>query len=135
MAYRLERQKTKTSPYILIDEEKNYMRFEGESYLEDVIDFFKEINEWLENYLASNFTELTFDCAMEYFNSSTTKLLYNILRLMDTHAPGKKVIVNWIVADEDDEMLIECGEDYQEEMKNLQFNLVVGNIVTSPAKN
>ena len=125
MAYILERQKTKTSPYILIDEEKGYMRFEGESYLEDVIDFFKEINEWLEKYLTSDFTELTFDCAMEYFNSSTTKLLYNILRLMDTHAVGKKVIVNWIVADEDDDMLIECGEDYKEEMENLEFNLVI----------
>ena len=127
MAYKLVREKTKTSPYVLIDEEKGYMRFEGESYLEDVIDFFKEINEWLENYLSSDFTELTFDCAMEYFNSSTTKLLYNILRLMDNHAPGKKITVNWIVTDEDDDMLIECGEDYQEEMENLTFNLVVGN--------
>jgi len=126
MAYRLERERTNTSPYVLIDEERGYIRFEGESYLEDIFGFFQEINEWLEKYLASDFTELTFDCAMEYFNSSTTKVLYNILRLLDTHAAGKKVIVNWIVADEDDDMLIECGEDYQEEMENLEFNLVVG---------
>jgi len=125
MAYKLEREKSKTTPYILIDEEKGYMRFEGESYLEDIVGFFSEINTWLENYLASDFTELTFDSALEYFNSSTTKQVYNMLRLMDTHAEGKKVVVNWIVADEDDEMLIECGEDYQEEMENLEFNLVM----------
>jgi len=60
---------------------------------------------------------------LEYFNSSTTKQIYNILRLMDASAPGKKVVVNWIIAEKDDDMLIECGEDYQEDMKNLAFNI------------
>jgi hypothetical protein len=126
MAFKLEREKTKTSPYVLIDEEKGYMRFEGESYLEDILGFFKEINEWLEKYLLSNHKGLTFDCAMKYFNSSTTKVLYNMLRLLDKHANGKKIVVNWIVTDEDDDMLIECGEDYRDEMEKLEFNLVIG---------
>ena len=127
MAYRLEREKTKTTPYVLIDEEKGYIRFEGESYLEDILGFFQEINEWLEKYLSSDFSALTFDCAMEYFNSSTAKLLYNMLRTMDACAgAGKKVTVNWIVA-EDDDMLIECGEDFKEEMKDMEFNLVLNN--------
>ena len=127
MAYFLERERAQASPYILIDEAKGYMRFEGECYLEDVFDFFSEINDWLEKFLASDFSELTFDCALEYFNSSTTKVLYNLLRYMDQHSHGKKVVVNWIVADEDDEMLIECGEDYQEEMEHLEFHLQIGN--------
>jgi predicted ATP-grasp superfamily ATP-dependent carboligase len=126
MAFKLERERTKTSPYVLIDEERGYMRFEGESYLEDVINFFREIDEWLDRYLASGFTDLTFDCAMEYFNSSTTKLLYNILRQMDKHASGKNIVVNWYVVDEDDDMLIECGEDYKDEMENLEFNIIIG---------
>ena len=123
MSFKLERAKTKTTPYILIDEEKGYMRFEGESYLEDIVSFFKEINDWLKGYLASDFAEFTFDCALEYFNSSTTKQIYNMLRLMDEAAPGKKVTVNWIVAHEDDDMLIESGEDYRDEMENLDFNI------------
>jgi len=127
MGYKLEREKTKASPYVLIDEDKSYMCFEGESYLEDVFSFFSEINDWLEKYLSSDFTELTFDCALEYFNSSTTKILYNMLRYMDLHSQGKKVVVNWIVADEDDDMLIECGEDYQEEMDHLEFHIKLGN--------
>jgi len=123
MSFKLERERTKTTPYVLIDEEKKYMRFEGESYLEDIVGFFKEINAWLREYLTSDFTAFTFDCAMEYFNSSTTKQIYNILRLMDANAPGKKVTVNWIVDDEEDEMLIECGEDYKEDMEHLTFNI------------
>jgi len=129
MSFKLERERTKTTPYILIDEEKGYMRFEGESYFEDIVVFFKEINEWLQKHMASDFTEFTFDCALEYFNSSTTKQIYNILRLMDANAPGRKVVVNWIVADEDDDMLIECGEDYRDDMGNLTFNIVVKKYV------
>lgn len=127
MPFKMEREKTKTSPYVLIDEEKNYMRFEGECYLEETVAFFKDINDWLEKYFMTDFDKFTFDCAMEYFNSSTTKLLYNIFRFMDTNIAGKKVTVNWIVADEDDDMLIECGEDFQDEMENLEFNILVGN--------
>jgi len=125
MSFKLERAKTKTTPYILIDEDKNYMRFEGESYLEDIVSFFKEINEWLKVYLASGFSGFTFECALEYFNSSTTKQIYNVLRLIDGAAPGKKVTVNWIVANEDDDMLIERGEDYRDEMENLEFNIII----------
>ena len=125
MAYKLEKERTKTTPYVLIDEEKGYMRFEGESYFEDVLGFFKEVNEWVEKHLSSDFEKFTFDCAMEYFNSSTTKMLYNLIHMMDEHSVnGKTVTVNWIVNDEDD-MLIECGEDFKDEMENLEFNLVV----------
>ena len=123
MSLKLVREKTKTTPYIFIDEENGYMRFEGESYLEDIAGFFKEINEWLKKFLTSDFIEFTFDCALEYFNSSTTKQIYNILRLLDASSPGRNVIVNWIVASKDDDMLIECGEDYQEDMKYLTFNI------------
>lgn len=127
MAFYLEIEKTRTTPYVLIDEAKEYMRFEGECYLEDIIGFFKDIHEWLENYLASNSANLTFDCALEYFNSSTTKLLYNMLRSMDEHYDeNHHLVVNWIVA-ADDDMIAECGEDFQEEMENLQFNLVIKN--------
>jgi len=127
MAFLLERERTKTSPSVLIDEENSYMRFAGECYLEETVSFFREINEWLENYFLTDFNKFTFDCAIEYFNSSTTKMLYNIFRFMDANAGGKKITVNWIVNDESDDMLIECGEDFQEEMENLSFNMIVGD--------
>lgn len=125
MAYILEKQKTGSTPYILIDEDKGYMRFEGESFHENVIDFFKDISSWLDQYLKSEFTGLTFDCELQYFNSSTAKLLLNLLMEMDDHATDeKKVTVNWITTN-DNEIIIECGEDFQEEMVNLEFNLVI----------
>lgn len=125
MAFMLEKQKTGSTPYILVDEEEGYMKFEGECYHENVIDFFRDINTWLDDYLKNNFDGLTFDCELQYFNSSTAKLLLNMLLEMDDHAgDGKKVVVNWITT-EDNDIIIEYGEDFQEEFSNLEFNMIL----------
>lgn len=125
MASKIERQKTGSTPYVLVDEGNNYMRFEGECYHENVIEFFREITKWLEEYLEKDFKHFTFDCELQYFNSSTAKLLLNILLSMDDHSMGEnQVTVNWITT-QDNDIIIECGEDFQEEMDSLEFNLIV----------
>ncbi|MCL2086736.1 MAG: DUF1987 domain-containing protein [Oscillospiraceae bacterium] len=125
MAFILERQRTGSTPYVFIDGDKGYIKLEGESFHENVVEFFKDINAWLDSFLASEFTELTFDCAMEYFNSSTAKLLFNMLLNMDDYAiDGKKVVVNWITT-VDNDIIIECGEDFEEELNNLEFNMII----------
>jgi hypothetical protein len=125
MAYRLEKEKTTSTPYILIDEEKNHMKFEGRSFHENVVEFYRDVNNWLDTYLETDFGCFTFDFEMNYFNSSTSKLLHNMLTKMDEHASDeKKVIVNWITT-EDNDIIIECGEDFQEDFNNLKFNMVI----------
>jgi len=125
MEFHLERRQTTSTPYVLIDEEKSYMKMEGRSFHENIADFFKEINDWLDNYLATDFKVFTFDCEMNYFNSSTVKALLNMILRMDKHSlGGNKVIVNWITTS-DNEIIIECGEDFKEDVSNLEFNLIV----------
>lgn len=124
MAFYLEKEKTGSTPYVLIDEAKGYMRLEGESYSENIIVFFQEISEWLGDYLQSDFEKLTFDCELTYFNSSTAKILLNILLDIDEAAKGKDVVINWITT-EDDDINIECGEDFKEDIENAQFNIVI----------
>jgi hypothetical protein len=125
MAYRLEKERSTSTPYILIDEEKGYMRFEGRSFHENVVEFYSDVNSWLDTYLEKDFGVFTFDFEMNYFNSSTSKLLHNMLTKMDNHATGgKKVIVNWITT-EDNDIITECGEDFKEDFNNLEFNLII----------
>lgn len=121
----LEKQKTGSTPHIIIDEENAYMKFEGESFHENVIEFYRDVSQWLEHFLDTDFPQFTFDCELSYFNSSTAKLLFNMLLAMDESASdGKKVIVNWITT-EDNDIIIECGEDFQEETTNLEFNMLI----------
>ena len=124
MTYRLEREKTDLTPYVLIDEENKYMKLEGESYHENVTAFFKEISEWLNRFLKTDFDSFTLDCELKYFNSSTVKLLINMLLDMDNSKNGRNITVNWITTKRN-KIIIECGEDFQEDLENLTFNLVI----------
>jgi hypothetical protein len=125
MAYRFEKERTVSTPYILIDEEKSYMRFEGRSFHENVAEFYMEVNSWLDTYLVKDFGTFIFDFEMNYFNSSTSKLLHNMLTKMDRCVSDKKkVVVNWITT-EDNDIIIECGEDFQEDFSNLKINMII----------
>ncbi|MCL1862128.1 MAG: DUF1987 domain-containing protein [Defluviitaleaceae bacterium] len=125
MPFRMEKERTVATPYLLIDEEKNYMKLEGRCFDESMGLFFKEILDWLDIYLETDFGEFTFDNATEYFNSSTTKLLLKMLLKMDKYASDtKKIIVNWITIEEN-EIMVECGEDFMEELENIEFNIVI----------
>ena len=124
MAFKLEREKTDLTPYVLIDEEKRYMKLEGESYHENVISFYKDISDWLEEFLKTDFDSFTFDCELKYFSSSTVKVLLNMLLDMDNSKNAKKIYVNWITTKQN-KIIIECGEDFEEDLENITFNLVI----------
>jgi len=123
MGFKLEREKTDLTPYILIDEENGIMKFEGESYHENIFEFFKEIRDWLSGYLETDFASLTFDCELKYFNSSTVKVLLGMLMEMDSCDNCDKITVNWITT-KNNKIIIECGEDFEEDVENITFNLI-----------
>lgn len=65
--------------------------------------------------------EIIMDFRLEYFNTSSAKTFFEIFkRLSYLNKNGHKVTVNWY-AEENDEDLIETGEDF-EELTSLNFN-------------
>ena len=123
MSFKLELEKTDLTPYVLIDEENGLMRFEGESYHENIFEFFKQIREWLTGYLKTDFDSFTFDCELKYFNSSSVKVLLGMLLEMDNSDNCDNITVNWITT-KNNRIIIECGEDFEEDVENLTFNLI-----------
>lgn len=122
---KIEIQKTVSTPHMIIDEQKNYLLLSGESFPENIMKFYTPLIAWLDNYLATDFPSFTFDCHLVYFNSSTSKLLMNVLTSMDNAAVrGKKVTVNWHSSREND-VIIECGEEFGEDFVNLEFNIII----------
>ena len=125
MAFKLELPLTESTPYVLIDEAAEYIRFKGECYSENTIEFFKKTTDWLTTFLTTDFGLLVFDCELVYFNSSSSKLLYNMLKAMDKRAShGKKITVNWYVESGND-IILEYGEDFKDELKSLEFNIMI----------
>ena len=124
MPFYLEKKGTHSTPSVLIDEKKNYMKLEGMCFHENIIAFFKDIMHWLDEYITTDFGTFTFDCKMRYFNSSSSKILHDMFEIMDENAVGdKKVIVNWHI-DKDDSMLAELCEDIEDEYKNLTISVI-----------
>jgi len=124
MAFRLEIEKTNMTPYVLIDESKRYMSFKGESYHSNAIEFFSEISDWLGRFLKTDFDKFTFDCELRFFNSSSVKILLNMLLDMDDAKNAKNITVNWI-APANNAIIIECGEDFKTDLKNITFNVAL----------
>lgn len=84
----------------------------GKSSPEDPVAFYNILLQNIENYVQLNVSKLTVNMAFEYFNTSSSKCLFNILRKLETvEELGKKVVVNWYFENEDEDMK-EAGEDF-----------------------
>ena len=118
-------QKTEESPEIIFNNETHIHYFRGESYPENVSEFYEPIMEWLNEYIDNlNDEKVIFNFEIIYFNSSSSKILMDIFYILDEVSEKKKnIIVNWIYDKEDDSSL-EYGEEFAEDLDDLTFNLV-----------
>ena len=67
---------------------------------------------------------LRVDMELLYFNSSSSKALMNMFDYLESAAErGWRIVVNWIYQEEN-ETSLECGEEFQEDCRAVEFNLV-----------
>ncbi|HEO66279.1 MAG TPA: DUF1987 domain-containing protein [Spirochaetes bacterium] len=95
----------------------------GELYPENATAFFTPLINWLEGFLGKKNEPITCNINIPYFNTSSSKYLMHIFEMLNrAHKKEKKIIINWYY-EEGDEMSMECGEEFQEDL-DLQFELV-----------
>lgn len=117
---------TQSSPEICFKAKENRLSIQGKSYIENTAVFYAPVFAWLKSYLndpQSQNIEVTTE--LIYFNSSSFKAYMNIFEMMEEAAEaGKKhITVNWRY-DQENEMALEYGEEFQSDMKTVIFNLV-----------
>ena len=117
---------TKSSPLIKYDVESNALEITGECYPENAVKFFTPVFDWLEDELKIlDGPCLKVNLNISYFNSSSSKALMNFFDMLEeAYDRGKNIMVNWIYMQEN-ETAEECGEEFQEDLETLPFNLVV----------
>ena len=115
---------TDRTPEINFDFDANAYSISGESYPENVSEFYDTLMEKLTSHLAAqNDAEIEFNFEFIYFNSSSAKVLFDLFDLMEETAEnGNKVTVNWIYEADDDHME-EMGEEFGEDLEKAKFNL------------
>ena len=102
------------------------LEIKGKSIPENSLEFYRPVFEWLDIYSQSPAPKTELKISLEYFNTSSSKCLLDILRRLETiNLSGKSAVkVLWFY-DADDEDMMEAGEDYQALVK-VPFELNVG---------
>lgn len=113
-------------PSVDFDVETGNCDIAGESYLEDSSTFFTPLLAWLSEFLSSQNKKLTFNFKLEYYNTSSSKYIVDILLLFKKYQNnGKDIQVNWYYNNrsEDAEEEMEEVEDFMLET-GIKINLV-----------
>ncbi|OQY02017.1 MAG: nuclear pore complex subunit [Bacteroidetes bacterium 4572_117] len=113
------------TPTVKMDTEKGVIEIKGRSIPENSIDFYRPIVEWLDGYAQSPAEITEVNIQLEYFNTSSSKCILDVFKKLETvyKKNGEKgVSINWFY-EEDDEDMLEAGEDYQSILK-IPFKMV-----------
>lgn len=101
------------TPFIDLNPDSRTFLFQGESYPENVLAFYRPVLDWMRNYfqtLTSGETTQV-QVALRYMNTSSTKIFMNIFDLLqNAHNEGKPVNITWFYH-RDDDLIREMGED------------------------
>ena len=102
----------------------NHLKLSGESYPEDVTEFYNPVFSALDAYLATlGRGSCRFDFELIYLNSSSAKAVMMLMDKLDAAAAkGAAVDVHWFYDEEDDTMQ-ELGEEFGEDLENAKFHL------------
>ena len=108
---------TQSTPRIYLDKKLSKFELAGKSFPEESRSFYAPLFNWLEEYAKDPNDETLFEFNLEYFNSSSSLIILEILNLLDEiFKNGNKVSVSWNYLYIDEDML-EAGEEYSELVK------------------
>jgi hypothetical protein len=119
-----ETAQTPKTPFIEFNSESGVFRLKGKSIPENAVLFYKPLFEWLDLYFQSPAPETALNIQLDYFNTSSAKILADLFKKLENfqNTNKGKVLINWQYNEEDDDML-EAGEDYKSICK-ATFNLL-----------
>ena len=89
----------------------------GRSMPEDVKIFYQPLLDWAGSIQIST---LSVDMNLEYMNSSSSKKLLYVLKILDANNSIKKLTINWYY-EEGDEEALESGMIFEERLLKAEF--------------
>lgn len=115
---------TAKTPTVIFEPANGLLEIKGRSIPENSTEFFKPLVDSLKSFSANSNGDITVNFKLEYFNTSSSKCILDILKILESiKKTGKTVSLNWYY-EEDDEDMLESGENYQE-IVNIPFNMLI----------
>jgi hypothetical protein len=114
---------TPKTPSVNFDSASGVLQLRGRSIPENSIEFYKPLVEWLDEYAGKPQSKTAVNIQLEYFNTSSSKCLLDLFKKLEVmHKNGSDILVKWYY-EEDDEDMLEAGEDYQS-IVNVPFKMI-----------
>ena len=115
---------TDDTPTIELNLSEGSLLIKGRSIVENPSEFYKPLLTHLSKYDESPSKKIKVNFQLEYFNTSSSKSILQILKqLKDLTLTGNTIEIDWYYDEEDDDIL-EIGEDFSSMVK-VPFNLKV----------
>jgi len=103
---------THSTPGVLLNADEGIIELSGKSIPENAMIIYNPILDWVEEYSANPKDKTTLNFKLEYFNTSSSKYILQILKsLKNIKKLGNQIEINWYFDDED---IKELAQDYQE---------------------
>lgn len=115
---------TTKTPTVEFDQAGGTLTIKGRSIPENSIDFYKPLVDWLDSYAVHPQDKTVLNVQLEYFNTSSSKCILDVFKKLESiKNTGKDVQVKWHY-EEDDEDMLEAGEDY-DAIIDIDFEMVM----------
>lgn len=116
-------QKTPNTPEVIFDYDTGKMELAGRSIPEDSLDFYQPLMDWAVEYIKNPQEHSFVIMKLEYFNTSSSKCLLDLLDIFAKIADSDKQIdINWYYKEYDEDIL-ETGQDFMEVL-GIDINLI-----------
>lgn len=103
----------KFAPSIYFDADSGKFNITGRSILDNSAEFYKPVIDFVLKYKANPCPKTEVNISLEYFNTSSSRCLYELLIIFsEIYKSGKDVLANWYYYEIDEDSL-ELGHDFQ----------------------
>ncbi len=108
---------TPKTPTVVMNPNTGVIDIKGRSIPENSIEFYRPVVEWLDEYIKNPQPNTVVNVQLEYFNTSSSKCILDVFKKLEVLKKNQKdVVINWYY-EEDDEDMLEAGEDYESIIK------------------
>jgi len=114
---------TEFTPMVNFDPGQGIIEMKGNSNPANSLRFYSQVMLGLDEYISKENKGLTANLYFGYFNTSSSKCLYDILKKFTAiQRNGREVTINWYYKEHDPDMR-EVGQDFSD-ILNLKFNFI-----------
>ena len=114
---------TEDTPEVVFDPSTGKFLISGTSIPENARKFYDQIIEWLDGYMKEPADDTSISFKLKYFNTASTKYLFDIMVLLKPLSAGKNTLVyNWFFLSDDEDMY-EAGQGFSKMLRH-PFNFV-----------